>query len=121
VKEQLVRTHARWSVSAYVHDTKESRVNIYVGNLSNESNEDDLRQAFEAFGQVASVNLIMDKVTGVSRGFGFVEMPAKAEAQSAIDGLTGKELKRRSLKVDEARPRPERGEGGGTRGSQRRY
>jgi RNA recognition motif-containing protein len=113
VKEQLVRTHARWSVSAYVHDTKESRVNIYVGNLSNEINEDDLRQAFEAFGQVASVNAIKDRVTGEPRGFAFVEMPAKAEAQSAIDGLNGKELKGRSLDVNEARPRRERGGGGG--------
>ncbi|MHC4406248.1 MAG: RNA recognition motif domain-containing protein, partial [Planctomycetota bacterium] len=95
------------------HDTKESRVNIYVGNLSNEINEDDLRQAFEAFGQVASVNILKDRVTGEPRGFAFVEMPAKAEAQSAIDGLNGKELKGRSLNVNEARPRRERGGGGG--------
>jgi RNA recognition motif-containing protein len=88
-------------------------VNIYVGNLSNEINEDDLRQAFEAFGQVASVNILKDRVTGEPRGFAFVEMPAKAEAQSAIDGLNGKELKGRSLNVNEARPRRERGGGGG--------
>ena len=113
MKEQLVRMHVRWSVSAYVHDTKESRVNIYVGNLSNEINEDDLRQAFEAFGQVASVNVIKHGSTGEPRGFAFVEMTAKAEAQSAIDGLNGKELKGRSLNVNEARPRPERGGGGG--------
>jgi len=96
-------------------------MNIYVGNLSNEINEDDLRQAFEAFGQVASVNVIKDKFTGEPRGFAFVEMPAKAEAQSAIEDLNGKELKGRSLSINEARPRPERGGGGGKRGSQRRY
>jgi RNA recognition motif-containing protein len=97
--------HVRWSVSAYVHDTRESRVNIYVGNLLNEINEDDLRQAFEAFGQVASVNVLKDRVTDEPRGFAFVEMPAEAEGQSAIDGLNGKELKGRSLSVNEARPR----------------
>lgn len=88
-------------------------MNIYVGNLSNEINEDDLRQAFEAFGQVASVNVLKGKSTGEPRGFAFVEMPAKAEAESAIDGLNGKELKGRSLDVNEARPRRERGGGGG--------
>ena len=113
--------HVRWSVNAYVHDTKGSRVNIYVGNLLNEINEDDLRQAFEAFGQVASVNVIKDRFTGLPRGFAFLEMPAKAEAQSAIDGLNGKELKGRSLSVNEARPRPEHGGGAGKRGSRRRY
>ena len=96
-------------------------MNIYVGNISSDINEDDLKQAFEAFGQVASVNVIKDKFTGQSRGFAFVEMPAKAEAQSAINGLNGKELKGRSLNVNEARPRPERGEGGGRRGNRRRF
>lgn len=86
-------------------------MNIYVGNLSGEVTEDDLRQAFEAFGQIASVTVIKDKFSGQSRGFGFVEMPAKAEAQSAIDGLNGKELKGRSLNANEARPRSE-GRGG---------
>ena len=80
-------------------------MNIYVGNLSSEINEDDLRQAFEAFGQVASVNVIKDRSTDEPRGFAFVEMPAEAEAQAAIDGLNGKELKGRSLSVNEARPR----------------
>ena len=88
-------------------------MNIYVGNLSNEISEDDLSQAFEAFGQVASVNVLKDRFTGEPRGFAFVEMPAKAEAQSAIDGLNGKELKGQSLNVNEARPRRERGGGGG--------
>ena len=80
-------------------------MNVYVGNLLNEINEDDLRQAFEAYGQVASVNVLKDRVTHEPRGFAFVEMPAEAEAQSAIDGLNGKELKGRSLTVSEARPR----------------
>jgi len=68
-------------------------MNIYVGNLSHQVTEDELKKAFEAFGQVTSVSIIKDKFSGESRGFGFVEMPAKAEAQSAINGLNGKELK----------------------------
>lgn len=91
-------------------------MNIYVGNLSREVTEEDLRQAFEAFGQVAAVSIIKDKFSGESRGFGFVEMHAKAEAQSAITGLNGKELRGRTLKVNEARPRSEGGRGGGYRG-----
>lgn len=96
-------------------------MNIYVGNLSNEVTEDDLQQAFEAFGQVTSVNVIRDKFSGESRGFGFVEMPAKTEAESAIDGLNGTELKGRLLKVNEARPRPEGRRGGGRGGGRRRF
>jgi len=80
-------------------------MNIYVGNLPREATEDDLRQAFEAFGQVTSVKIITDKYTGDSRGFGFVEMPNSPEAQSAISGLDGKDLKGRDLRVNEARPR----------------
>ena len=80
-------------------------MNIYVGNLSREVTKDDLLEAFEEFGQVESVKIITDKVSGESRGFGFVEMPAEAEAQSAINGLNGKELKGETLKVNEARPR----------------
>jgi RNA recognition motif-containing protein len=96
-------------------------MNIYVGNLSRDVNEEDLRQAFEAFGQVQSVNIITDKFTGESRGFGFVEMPGRAEAQSAIDGLNGKDLKGRTLNVNEARPRPEGRRSGGKRGGGRRF
>jgi len=89
-------------------------MNIYVGNLSYEVTEEDLKEAFEAFGQVESVSIIKDKYSGQSKGFGFVEMPAKAEAQSAINDLNGKELKGRTLNVNEARPRTEsRGGGGG--------
>jgi len=89
-------------------------MNIYVGNLSRQVSEEDLRQAFEAFGQVASTTIIKDKFSGESRGFGFVEMPARSEAQAAIAGLNGQELKGRTLTVNEARPRPER-RGGGDR------
>jgi RNA recognition motif-containing protein len=98
-------------------------MNIYVGNLSYEVTEEDLRGAFEAFGQVQSATIIKDKYSGESKGFGFVEMPSKAEAQSAIDGLNGKELKGRTLNVNEARPRSEgrRGGGGGGRGGGRRF
>ena len=89
-------------------------MNIYVGNMSNEVTEEDLRLAFEPFGQVESAAIIKDKYSGQSKGFGFVEMPSKAEAQSAIDGLNGTELKGRTLNMNEARPRNEsrRGSGG---------
>ena len=91
---------------------------IYVGNLSYEVTEEDLRLAFEPFGQVETATIIQDKHSGQSRGFGFVEMASKAEGQSAIDGLNGTELKGRTLKVNEARPRTEsRGGGGGYGGS----
>jgi RNA recognition motif-containing protein len=96
-------------------------MNIYVGNLSYEVAEDDLQQAFEGFGEVTSVNIIKDRWSGQSRGFGFVEMPTKAQAQSAIEGLNGKELKGRKLNVSEARPRSEGRRGGGRRGAGRRY
>ncbi len=91
-------------------------MNIYVGNLLREVTEEDVRQEFEAFGQVASVAIIKDKFTNESRGFGFVEMPAKAEAQAAITGLNGKQLKGRTLTVNEARPRSDDNRGGGGRG-----
>ena len=78
---------------------------IFVGNLSYNVTEDDLRQAFEDFGQVASATVIMDEQSGRSKGFGFVEMPIQAEAQSAIEVLNGKALKGRTITVNEARPR----------------
>ena len=80
-------------------------MNIYVGNLSFDTTEQDLRQAFEAFGQVTSANVINDKFTGQSRGFGFIEMSAKEEAQAAIAGINGKEIRGREVNVSEARPR----------------
>lgn len=86
-------------------------MNIYIGNLPREATEDDLRKAFEAFGEVASITIVKDKFTGEPRGFGFVEMPAKAQAQAAIAGLNGKPLKGRTLTVNEAKPRTE-GRGG---------
>jgi RNA recognition motif-containing protein len=90
-------------------------MNIYVGNLSYEINETDLRKEFEAFGQVTSAAVIKDKFTGESRGFGFVEMAGKQEAQSAMESLNGKELKGKVLKVTEARPRNDNHRGGGQR------
>ena len=91
-------------------------MNIYVGNVSYNVTEEDLRQAFEGFGQVTSVSIIKDKFSGQSKGFGFVEMPVKEEAQAAIGGLNGKELKGRKLNVNEARPRTgDRAGGGGAR------
>lgn len=90
-------------------------MNIYVGNLSFDLTAEDLRQAFEAYGEVSSVNIITDKYSGQSRGFGFVEMPDKTEAQTAIENLNGKDLSGRQINVNEARPRADRG--GGRRGS----
>ena len=91
-------------------------MNIYVGNLSFEVTEDDLRQAFEAFGAVETASVVMDKFSGRSRGFGFIEMPTSDEAQAAISGLDGSDLKGRNLKVNEAKPRNDsRGGGGGRR------
>jgi RNA recognition motif-containing protein len=92
---------------------KEDRMNIYVGNLAHDLVEDELRAAFEAFGEVASASVITDKYTQESRGFGFVEMPSKSEAQAAIAGLNSTMLKGRTLNVNEARPRSDRRGGGG--------
>jgi cold-inducible RNA-binding protein len=88
-------------------------MNIYVGNLSYEVTEEDLRQEFGAFGEVSSVSLIKDPYSGRSKGFGFVEMPTLSEGQAAINGLNGKEIKGRAATVNGARPR---GEGGGSGG-----
>jgi RNA recognition motif-containing protein len=80
-------------------------MNIYVGNLSSDVSEDDLRGAFEAFGQVISVNIVKDKVSGESRGFGFVQMPSRSEALAAIGGMNNKDLKGQNVNVAEARPK----------------
>ncbi len=77
---------------------------LYVGNLSYEVNDDELREAFEGFGQVASATVVKDRYTGQSKGFGFVEMPTDSEARAAITGMNGKDLKGRPIRVDEARP-----------------
>ena len=82
---------------------------LYVGNLSYETSEDDLRKSFTEFGTVESVAVVTDKYTGKSKGFAFVEMGSREEAQAAMSGLNGTQLGDRTLKVDEARPRPERG------------
>lgn len=99
-------------------------MNIYVGNLSYSVTEDDLREAFSAFGEVDSVNIIKDKFSGQSKGFGFVEMPTREQAEAAIAGVNGKDLKGRALNVNEARPRTEdrrrSGGGGGGGGGGRR-
>lgn len=96
-------------------------MNIYVGNISKDLSEEELREAFAAFGQVSTVNIIKDKFTGEYRGFAFVEMPVKEEATVAINSLNGKELKGRALNVNEARPRSDDRKGGvGGRGGPRR-
>jgi RNA recognition motif-containing protein len=104
---------------------QEGCMNIYVGNLSYTVSEDDLRAAFEAFGEVTSVSIIKDKFSGESRGFGFVEMAGKEEAEAAIRDLNGKELGGRELNVNEARPRQQgrgdRGGRGGGGGGRRRF
>ena len=100
-------------------------MNIYAGNLPHKTTEDELRQAFAEFGQVTEVRLIMDKFSGESKGFGFVEMPSKADAEKAIEEMNGKEFMGRVLNVNEARPKTDRGGGvrrggfggGGGRGS----
>jgi RNA recognition motif-containing protein len=96
-------------------------MNIYVGNLSFSVSEADLKEAFGAFGAVSSASIIKDKFSGESRGFGFVEMPAKEEADKAIAALNGKDLKGRALKVNEAKPRTDRPRSGGFGGGGRRY
>ncbi len=93
---------------------KEMGINIYVGNLSRDASDDDLRAAFEPFGAVSTASVVKDKFSGESRGFGFVEMAGKAEGIAAIKGLNSTEHMGRSLIVNEARPRTEGG--GGSRG-----
>ncbi len=88
-------------------------MNIYVGNVPHAATDDELRQAFEAFGKVASATIIRDKFSGDSRGFAFVEMPSKDEAMAAITGLNGQDFGGRTLNVNEARPKREGGGGGG--------
>lgn len=80
-------------------------INIYVGNLSYQVNNEELRQAFEQFGEVQSANVVIDKATGRSKGFGFVEMPDRAKGEEAIKALDGAKLQGRPVKVNEAQPR----------------
>jgi len=90
-------------------------MNIYVGNLSFNTTDESLRSAFESFGAVDKASVVRDKYSGDSRGFGFVEMPAKAEAEAAISGMDGRDLDGRTIRVNEAKPREDRGGGGGGR------
>ena len=90
-------------------------MNIFVGNISFNSTDEDVRQLFETYGAVDTVNFITDRDTGRARGFGFVEMPNSREAQSAIQGLQGQELGGRALNVNEAKPREPRREPSGSR------
>ena len=83
-------------------------MNIYVGNLAYSVTEDDLREAFSAFGEVSRANVIMDRDTGRSKGFGFVEMPDNSQAEAAINGLNEKPLGGRAIRVNEAKPREDR-------------
>jgi len=85
-------------------------VNIFVGNLAFNATDHDLRQLFEQYGVVDKINVIIDRDTGRSKGFGFVEMPESQAAKSAIQGLNGKELEGRALTVNEAKPREPRRE-----------
>ena len=85
---------------------------IYVGNFGYDTREQEIREAFEAHGQVQEVSLVMDRDTGRPKGFGFVEMPTSAEAQAAIGALNGKEFGGRPATVNEAKPRQERSSGG---------
>jgi cold-inducible RNA-binding protein len=90
-------------------------MNIYVGNMSYDTTEDDLREAFAAFGDVTSVSVIMDRETGRPRGFAFIEMSSDEEGKAAIEGLNLQKVGGRNVTVNEARPRDDRG-GGGRRG-----
>ena len=88
-------------------------MNIYVGNLSYNTTDSSLKAAFEAFGEVTSAQVVMDRETARSRGFGFVVMPSDEEARAAMEALNGSDLDGRALNVNEARPRADRGSGGG--------
>lgn len=94
-------------------------MNIYIGNLSRDVSDDDLRAAFESHGVVESAKVIRDKFSGESRGFGFVEMPSKEEGQAAMSALDGSELKGKNIAVNEARPRNDQRRGGGGGGGYR--
>lgn len=97
-------------------------MNIYVGNIPRGVTENELRELFQAFGEISSASVIKDKFSGESRGFGFVEMPNKEEAQKALSSLNGKDFKGRPLTVNEARPRTDKPRTGGFGGGGgRRY
>ena len=94
---------------------------IYVGNLSYDVTEDELKQAFSEFGEVTSVTIPIDRDSGRPRGYGFLDMPNQSQAEAAIQAMNGKTYKDRPMTVNEARPRTEAGGRGGGRGGGRRY
>ena len=96
-------------------------MNIYIGNMSFDTTEDQLRQAFKGYGEVSTVNIITDKYSGEPRGFAFVEMSGKDEAIAAISGLNGQELNGRELNVNEAKPRAQSGNRPGGNGYKKSY
>ena len=96
-------------------------MNIYIGNMSFETTEDQLRQAFEGFGEVSTIKIITDRDSGQPKGFAFVEMAGKDEAIAAISGLNGQELNGRALNVNEAKPRAESGNRSGGNGYRKVY
>jgi cold-inducible RNA-binding protein len=93
--------------------------NIFVGNLSYGATEESIRTLFEQYGAVDRVNIVTDRDTGQAKGFGFVEMSGDAEGARAIESLSGRELNGRALTVNEAKPKSERGSGGGQRNNNR--
>jgi RNA recognition motif-containing protein len=111
----------QWALPVLPVFSKEASVakKLYVGNLSYNTSDSDLQRLFEAFGTVQSAQVISDRETGRSKGFGFVEMGSDQEAQAAINGLNGKEVDGRSLTVNEAKPREDRGGGRGGYGGGR--
>jgi len=114
-----VKTHSdliAFTKTCKYSNLKGGKMNIYVGNISSELTEEEINEAFAAYGELTSVKIIKDKYTGEPRGFAFVEMPDKAEADAAIAGLNGKELKGKELNINEARPRTENSRGGSPRG-----
>ena len=109
------------STGSVMHHTKgPKRMNLFVGNLTRDVTEADLRELFEPYGKLSSVSIVKDKFSGLSKGFAFVEMPVKAEAEAAIAGLYRKQLKGQSMDVTEARPRETRRPGSGGRGGGKR-
>ena len=96
-------------------------MNIYVGNLPYELTKDELQEVFQQYGEVTSVNIITDRMTGRSKGFGFIEIAEEAKAMDAIDKLNGYSLKGRSLKVSQARPREQRNDRAGNDRNFRRH
>src|SRR5262249_44496 len=123
ISDRLSSIRVRSKVCQYhracIPSKKESMKNIYVGNLDFNVSEDELRQAFAAYGQVDNVTILKDRDTGQPRGFGFVEMANDEEAEKAINGINGTQLGSRVLNVNEARPKVNKGGagfGGGGRG-----